>query len=330
MADLPTLSVCIPNFNMARWVESAILSGLAQINAEVVVVDNASTDGSRELLACMSTDRLKIFLETEHVPAIQNLHRAVERSTGEWVVLLSADDELLPRFSKQLFPAIQQDLAIVSQAAIVSDRDGPWIFGSGIRTEISISDCVSHNPFCLATTAFRRSHYECVGGFNADSGELADWDLWVSILGNGGGALSVPGFGGIYEMHRGSTWSNMVNTEHEVEARLTMLLARLTEWESWGILEQARCAFANRSLQIGRLLRKHDSEAARRIFHLGAVHGAGPDSERCKEWRDSKRWHKLSGELYLQAVGVRLQELLIRSISAPASRGSTPRAEWER
>lgn len=302
MTAVPTLSVCIPNYNMTQWVDSAIRSGLAQLDAEVVVVDNASTDGSKELLKDLSNDRLRIFLETEHVPAIQNLRRTIERATGEWIVLLSADDELLPRFSKQLFHAIQPDLAIVSQAAIVTGREGPWIFGSEDREEISINECVPHNPFCLATTAFRRSHYEYVGGFNTSAGELADWDLWISILGNGGKSLALPSFGGIYEMHRGSTWSNMVNTEAEIEARLNMLSARFADWESWGILESARNAFANRSLQIGRSMRNRDAAAARRVFALGAVHGAGPDSEHCKEWRDAKNWYKLSGKLHLHTV----------------------------
>lgn len=310
MPKTPVLSVCIPNFNMVEWVGSAVRSGLSQLQAEVVVVDNASSDGSKELLSALPGDnRLRVYLETEHVSSIRNLARSVERASGEWVVVLSADDELLARFSTQLLTELHSGYDIINQAAVVSDRPTTWVFGTDKRREVFVEECIASNPFCLATTAFRKTSYHLVGGFNPEAKELADWDLWLNIVGNGGTALALPQLGGIYEMHRGSTWSRMVNTEFEIEARLAMLSARVSEWESWGILDQSRSEFAKRSLEIGQRLTKHEPTSALRSFQLGAIHGGGEYSRQCSEWSDASKWPRLTAGVRLRRLHRKLRTL---------------------
>lgn len=92
----PRVSVCIPNFNYGRYVSAAIESCLVQSypNVEVVVVDDGSTDNSRDLLSSYA-DVATVILQP-HKGAWQTFGRAFEESTGDVVVFLDADDLLIP------------------------------------------------------------------------------------------------------------------------------------------------------------------------------------------------------------------------------------------
>ena len=92
----PLVSIVVANYNYARFVGQAIDSALQQSypNIEVVVVDDGSTDGSRELLAGYG-DRIQLVLQENagHCAAV-NAGGVV--SQGEIVCLLDADDGFYP------------------------------------------------------------------------------------------------------------------------------------------------------------------------------------------------------------------------------------------
>lgn len=92
----PRVSVLIASYNYGRFLRDAVESALAQAypRVEVVVVDDGSTDGSREILAGYG-DRLVTVLKANggHASAI---NAGVARCRGELVALLDSDDVFLP------------------------------------------------------------------------------------------------------------------------------------------------------------------------------------------------------------------------------------------
>ena len=92
----PLVSIVIPNFNTARWLRPCVESALAQTwpEKEIIVVDDGSSDDSREILRSFG-DAIRV-LETPHrgAPATRNAGLATAR--GEWVQFLDADDYLEP------------------------------------------------------------------------------------------------------------------------------------------------------------------------------------------------------------------------------------------
>src|SRR5713101_3399874 len=106
MLGTPRLSVCIPTFNMGKWVGGAVRSALAlghPHEVEVVVVDNWSADDTAQVLAVFGPQpNLRIVRSNEHLDMVGNWNRAVRLSTGAWVTLLGADDELLPTYYEHL------------------------------------------------------------------------------------------------------------------------------------------------------------------------------------------------------------------------------------
>lgn len=106
----PLFTVVMPVYNKARHVEASIRSVLDQTcdRFELIVVDDASSDGSREVIESISSPRLRI-LERE-VPgpggyAARNLGISVAR--GEWITFLDADDTWAPDRLERLLAAIQ-------------------------------------------------------------------------------------------------------------------------------------------------------------------------------------------------------------------------------
>jgi len=96
MRPVPLVSIVITNFNYGAFVGSAVDSALAQTHdaLEVIVVDDGSTDHSREILTRYS-DRVILLLETNAGQAAA-MNRGYQKSRGEFVLFLDADDMLEP------------------------------------------------------------------------------------------------------------------------------------------------------------------------------------------------------------------------------------------
>jgi hypothetical protein len=92
------VSVVVPVYNGVRYIEQALTSILEQGPdlLEVIVVDNASTDGTTEVLAAQRDARIRIVRQDELVPAWRNWSDACELAMGDYMKVVCADDRLLP------------------------------------------------------------------------------------------------------------------------------------------------------------------------------------------------------------------------------------------
>ena len=93
---LPKVTIGIPCFNAERWLGECVQSALEQTwqNKEIIVVDNGSTDGSRDIIHQFG-DRISSVVISER-GANRARNEILRRSTGDWIQYLDADDYLLP------------------------------------------------------------------------------------------------------------------------------------------------------------------------------------------------------------------------------------------
>lgn len=103
--DSPTISVVIPTYNRADYLPEALESVFSQTftDYEVIVVDDGSTDGTREILAkWIKAGRLRYeYQENAGVSAARN--RGIRLAKGRYAALLDADDIFLPpKLEKQV------------------------------------------------------------------------------------------------------------------------------------------------------------------------------------------------------------------------------------
>jgi len=131
--DEPTVSVLIPTYNAEASIATAIQSALAvpaDMGVEVVVVDDASTDGTATIVEAIAAADPRVTLlrmpENAGVSAARN--RGLEAVRGEWLTLLDADD----RFTAGGLAALVERgiatdaLAVVGQQ-VWSDGRSRWI-----------------------------------------------------------------------------------------------------------------------------------------------------------------------------------------------------------
>jgi glycosyltransferase involved in cell wall biosynthesis len=97
MKHKPTVSVIIPSYNCARFVTAAVDSVLAQTSPpeEVIVIDDGSTDDTRQLLAPYQ-DRIRYIHQTNAgISCARN--RGIRESSGTLIAFIDADDRWLPQ-----------------------------------------------------------------------------------------------------------------------------------------------------------------------------------------------------------------------------------------
>lgn len=110
MAYSDFVSVTIVTYNSGRYIKRCLESVLAQKGpqVEIVVIDNNSTDGTRDILERYE-DRCTIVLNHSNVGFAAAQNQAIQLSRGNWVLTLNPDVLLMPYFIQALLEAGRLD-----------------------------------------------------------------------------------------------------------------------------------------------------------------------------------------------------------------------------
>ena len=93
------VSIITPTFNRAYILATAIQSILSQTykNWEMVIIDDGSTDNTKELVMSFKDERIKYLYQKNAGPSAAR-NKAFSISKGEWIAYLDSDNELLPNY----------------------------------------------------------------------------------------------------------------------------------------------------------------------------------------------------------------------------------------
>ncbi|HEX5220220.1 MAG TPA: glycosyltransferase family 2 protein [Verrucomicrobiae bacterium] len=134
---LPTLSVVIPNYNHAHHLPrclNALLNQSVQPH-EIVVVDDASTDNSVEVIREFTRKHpcIKLLQNGQNQKVMHTTNRGIDAATGEFVYLQAADDEVLPGF-------LEKSLQLLAQhpQAGLSCTIGDWREYTGVHWHMGV------------------------------------------------------------------------------------------------------------------------------------------------------------------------------------------------
>jgi glycosyltransferase involved in cell wall biosynthesis len=191
----PALSVLVPTYNRADLLTVCLDSVMAsEVDMEIVVVDNASTDATPDLLQTLAKRdrRLRIHRQAENVGFFANMQAALGLAEGDCVALLGDDDMVHPGNFERKLALLDAEPAIgfVYSMAYRIDADGtrqgvnawPGILGhSYVGTRHEFTDLLPACYINLQSVIFRRWLLDEYGGLGDDNEDLravgCDWDM---------------------------------------------------------------------------------------------------------------------------------------------------------
>jgi teichuronic acid biosynthesis glycosyltransferase TuaG len=184
-----TVSVIIPTYNRAHTLLKCINSALAQTHPvqEVIVCDDGSTDGTKEIVNTISDKRVK-YLDCGRNgrPAIPR-NQGIKASSGEWLAFLDSDDEWLPEKLKKQYHQLQQsgNMASCTNALrIVPGQELNKPLLDFHASSISFLRLVQSNEVICSSAMVHRSVIQKAEGFpeEIELKALEDYALWLRII----------------------------------------------------------------------------------------------------------------------------------------------------
>jgi glycosyltransferase involved in cell wall biosynthesis len=161
----PIVSICIPAYNAAATLKETVDSVLAQTfhDFEILLQDNASTDATWTIMQSMAIEdaRIKPIRNETNLGMLGNWNKVFERATRKYVLLLSADDCLLPKFLETTIAELESNDTLVNVSV------DHWLFWSGghRKRKIHLAEgryenhaalVLLKNPFSINFTLFNR------------------------------------------------------------------------------------------------------------------------------------------------------------------------------
>jgi glycosyltransferase involved in cell wall biosynthesis len=182
----PLVSVVIPTHNYSGFVTEAVESVLSQTytNIDLIVVDDGSTDDTRERLALFG-DRVRyIYQENSGPSAARNT--GIRAAKGEYIAFLDADDLFHPRkLEIQVRYLLDHpDIALVAAENLTDQNRVFPDFPPNpfLADRISLESAVVKNRFGMCGVVVRRHCFNEVGLFNEELRSTEDRDMWVRII----------------------------------------------------------------------------------------------------------------------------------------------------
>jgi glycosyltransferase involved in cell wall biosynthesis len=200
MPDSPLLSYIVLSYNYERYIRTTLESILAQSvqDFEVVVVDDASTDKSVEVISTFEDPRIHLLRNEVNMGGAASYNRAVGAARGEWLVNLDADDWVAPTKAERQLGAVRKDprLDVLGTYVSVRDENGAphtsTAVGSAVQSMINVprdlnrtDSWIGTNYLCRSSTMVRASAHRRIGLDDPDMVRAPDYELWTRGLAGG-------------------------------------------------------------------------------------------------------------------------------------------------
>jgi len=192
------VTVVIPAYNREAIVGRAVLSALTQMPhpaAEVIVVDDGSTDGTAEVAARLGARVIR--QQNKGEGGARNT--GIEAATSTWLAFLDSDDEWLPRHLAVLQPHLDHNVLVGSAARCVPSGRLAAIGYTKARRITAASIMWPQSPLAPSATMVRRDVAIKVGGFRSLP-TAADLDFFIRVLECGSG-VALPDVTSLYFEH---------------------------------------------------------------------------------------------------------------------------------
>lgn len=192
--DTPKISVCIPVYNGATYIKQTIISVLEQSIEwfELIIVDNASTDNTCEIINEFRDSRIRLVRNSENLGMIGNWNKCVKEAQGDYIQVLCADDIIYSTCLEEKFNILlgNKNIKMVISASNVIDGKNQVMFTRRVFRNDKIVDGKKFARWSFRTknlygepscVMFRRKDFIKLGGFPPNITYGPDWAFWIRL-----------------------------------------------------------------------------------------------------------------------------------------------------
>lgn len=183
---MPKVSIIIPTYNRADLLPRAIGSVINQTykNWELIIVDDGSTDNSKEVISgyLKSEIRIKYLFELNSGGASAPRNLGISKASGEYITFLDSDDEYLPTNLERHIKIHAEHPEIGmsgSNMFIDNDKSRKIFFPNSFSTGKLSTDWTLTSGFSSNTMFFNREFLNRVGKFDESLRYLEDMDMTI-------------------------------------------------------------------------------------------------------------------------------------------------------
>lgn len=197
------VSVCIPTYNQASYIEETIRSCIQQSHApfEIIVSDDCSTDQTGTILEKLKKEIacLKVIYQPVNIGMVPNTDAVLRLATGDYIVKLDSDDYLAPTYIEKLGKLLKTFPSAGYAHAAVQEIDNNGVFKrkrllarkTGFySSEKALKDAIYGYQAAANIIMFRKTALEQVGYVTAQTNFAEDYYLSA--------VLASTGFGNVY------------------------------------------------------------------------------------------------------------------------------------
>jgi len=184
---MPELSIIMPLFNTGRYAGDAVQSLLSQSfsDFELIVVDDASTDGSAEVIRSFRDPRINMLTNEKNQGIAISRNIGLRAATGKYIAPFDSDDMAMPqKFEKQVdFLKRNPDFGMVGSWAKLIDGDGntlPKKWKPDAPAERIPAILLFRNYFIQSAVVLRREIIP-EGGYRPGFNIAEDYFMWTEI-----------------------------------------------------------------------------------------------------------------------------------------------------
>jgi glycosyltransferase involved in cell wall biosynthesis len=187
----PDVTVVVPTRNRRLLLSKTLQSVLKQqrVSLQVIVVDEASTDGTPTMLGRLRDNRVRVIRHDVPLGVSSARNRGAAEATGVWLAFVDDDDLWAPeKLTRQLEAAeqMQRDWAYVGTVNI--NEHGGLIYGRPPMTAEEVAAALPRYnaiPGGGSNVIVRRATWLAAGPFDTRLRNTEDWEMWIRLAKQG-------------------------------------------------------------------------------------------------------------------------------------------------
>lgn len=185
---IPMISIIIPCYNDAKYIEQAVISALNQTypNKEIIVVDDGSNSETKAILKKIEPKISKLITQENQGQSIAR-NKGIKEAKGEYILNLDSDDFFEPDFCSKAVNKFQEDDDIKIATCLAKRFSKKRTIDIFTPRGGNIDNFLFTNA-ALGSSMFKRKDWELCGGYEEKLPILGfeDWEFYIQLLKHGG------------------------------------------------------------------------------------------------------------------------------------------------